>query len=84
VKIPHLESQAVPIVDLEGDQLLGVGVEIVSVMAWAVVESETYGKFVRMAARNADGDMVLGIPLPPTSAVALADQLRAAAAEAAK
>jgi hypothetical protein len=84
VKIPHLESQAVPIVDLEGDQLLGVGVQVVSVMAWAVVENEKYDKFVRIDARNADGEIVLGIPLPPTSAIALADQLRGAAAEAAK
>jgi hypothetical protein len=82
VKIPHLESEAVPIVELEGDQLLGVGVEVVSVVAWPVDNGKN-DKFVRIDARNRVGDIVLGIPLPPDSAVMLADQLREAAAEAA-
>jgi hypothetical protein len=78
VKIPHLESEAVPIVPLEGDQLLGVGVEVVSVVAWPV-DNGKHEKFVRIDARNRDGDIVLGIPLPPSSAATLADQLRTAA-----
>jgi hypothetical protein len=82
VKIPHLESEAVPIVELEGDQLLGVGIEVVTVVAWAV-DNGKHDKFVRIDARNRDGDIVLGIPLPPDSAVTLADQLREAAAEVA-
>ena len=81
MRIPHLEREAVPIVTLEGDQLLGVGVEVVSVVAWPVVDVEE--KFVRIDARNRDGDIVLGIPLPPDSAETLADQLRKAAASAA-
>ena len=80
MKIPHLESEAVPIVELEGDQLLGVGVEVVTVVAWAV-DNGKHERFVRIDARNREGDIVLGIPLPPDSAVALADQLRAAAEE---
>jgi len=83
VKIPHLETDAVPIVDLEGDQLLGVGIEVVSVVAWAV-DNGKHDKFVRIDARNRDGDIVLGIPLPPESAATLADQLREAAAESAE
>ena len=82
MKIPHLETEAVPIVDLEGDQLLGVGVgvEVVSVVAWPV-DNGTDDKFVRIDARNRDGDIVLGIPLPPDSAATLAEQLLAAAEE---
>ena len=80
MKIPHLETEAVPIVDLEGDQLLGVGVEVVNVVAWAV-DNGNDEKFVRIDARNRDGDIVLGIPLPPDSAATLAEQLRAAAEE---
>jgi hypothetical protein len=80
VKIPHLESEAVPIVELDGDQLLGVGVEVVNVVAWAVDNGKDE-KFVRIDARNRSGDIVLGIPLPPDSAEALADQLRTAAEE---
>lgn len=79
MKIPHLENEAVPIVELEGDQLLGVGVEVVTVVAWAVDNGNE--RFVRIDARNRDGDIVLGIPLPPDSAAALADQLRTAAEE---
>ena len=82
MKIPHLENEAVPIVELEGDQLLGVGIEVVSVVAWAVDDGK-HDKFVRIDARNRDGDIVLGIPVPPDSAVALAEQLRAAADDAA-
>jgi hypothetical protein len=59
--------------------MLGVGVEVVNVVAWAV-DNGKHEKFVRIDARNRDGDIVLGIPLPPDSAVALAEQLRAAAA----
>ena len=51
-------------------------------MAWAVNNGK-HDKFVRIDARNRDGDFVLGIPLPPESAEALADQLREAAAGAA-
>ena len=80
MKIPHLENEAVPIVDLEGDQLLGVGVEVVNVVAWAVDNGKDE-KFVRIDARNRDGDIVLGIPLPPESAATLAEQLRTAAEE---
>src|SRR4029453_7199061 len=61
-------------------QLLGVGIEVVSVVAWAV-DNGKHDKFVRIDARNRDGDIVLGIPLPPESAATLADQLRDAAAE---
>ena len=78
MRIPHLENEAVPIVELEGDQLLGVGVEVVTVVAWAVDNGKDE-RFVRIDARNRDGDIVLGIPLPPDSAAALADQLRTAA-----
>jgi hypothetical protein len=60
VKIPHLENDAVPIVELEGDQLLGVGVEVVTVVAWAV-DNGKRERFVRIDARNRDGDIVLGI-----------------------
>ena len=47
------------------------------------VDNGKHEKFVRMSARNRDGDIVLGIPLPPESATTLADQLREAAASAA-
>jgi len=43
------------------------------------VDNGKHEKFVRIDARNRDGDIVLGIPLPPSSAATLADQLRTAA-----
>ena len=49
-----------------------------SVVAWPV-DNGKHEKFVRIDARNRYGDIVLGIPLPPSSAATLADQLRTAA-----
>jgi hypothetical protein len=78
MKIPHLESKAVPIA-LDDDALLGVGVDVVSLVAWSVDNGEE--RFVRIDARNHRDEIVLGIPLTASAAATLADQLREAADE---